>query len=332
MKIGLGLYSLQRPPDDPRGDADLYAEALRQARLAEDVGLDSIWFSEHHFADDGYIPAILPMAAAVAAQTSRIEIGTGPGIASFYHPLRLAEDIIALDLLSRGRFIPCIGLGYREVEFRGMGIEPESDFPRFREIVDILQMALSGRPFSYSGRYYTIPELRVTPPPYTPGGPRLMLAGDHVQDRDAEFAGQAGARYMLDPALHWDELVRLTAIYDAALPAGTELDLPLFCYGFVAEGCDAWVKMEPGFSYLRRTYDQWQDNPPRAERLNPRDFRLVLGTPAEVEDEIDRYRQQFGDRLHLVLRLNYPGAPAEEVEMAIRLLGSVAGRLRDVPG
>src|SRR5256885_15774817 len=104
MKFGVGMYSAQRPPDSTRSFPDLYADMLRQARLAEEVGLDSFWIAEHHFAEDGYAAAVLPVCAAVLASTRRLTTGTAVAIASFYHPVRLAEDAIALDLLSGGPF------------------------------------------------------------------------------------------------------------------------------------------------------------------------------------------------------------------------------------
>jgi alkanesulfonate monooxygenase SsuD/methylene tetrahydromethanopterin reductase-like flavin-dependent oxidoreductase (luciferase family) len=83
----------------------LYAEMLEQARLIEDAGLDSMWVSEHHFAEDGYMPAVLPFVAALLARTERITVATDRLAASLYDPIRLAEDAAALDLMSGGRFL-----------------------------------------------------------------------------------------------------------------------------------------------------------------------------------------------------------------------------------
>ncbi len=327
MKIGLGLYSLQRPPFERRSYAELYGELLDEAVFAEEVGLDSVWITEHHFCEDGYVPAVFPVCAAIAARTSKIRIGTGPAITSFYHPLRLAEDVIALDIISRGRFIPCLGLGYRRIEFEGLGIDPATDFDRMDETLAILRRAFTGQEFAFDGTYYHWPRLQVTPTPFTPGGPEIMLAGDHVVDRDAEYAGNNSAPYMLDPSLSWDELLRIVAIYDAALPAGAQQELPVFAYGYVSESGSAWSKIEAGFTYVRKTYDSWQGKPAVTGRLNPSDFRLVMGTPDEVVRQIAAYREQFGDRLHLILRLNYPGMDSGEVKTAIKQLGIVASRL-----
>ena len=326
MRFGIGMYSTQRPPDSPHTHRELYEDLLRQARLAEEAGLDSFWIAEHHFAEDGYAAAVIPICAAVLGATRRLVAGTSIAIASFYHPIRLAEDAIALDLLSGGRFVLGIGTAYRPEEFAGMGIDPATDEGRLDEVAQILDLAFAGQPFSHHGPYYDIPKLTVTPAPVTRGGPPVMLAGDGVADRDAIRAGERGKRYMVDPSLPLDEVVRLVSLYDGAYAGAQPVELPLFNYGFVSDDSDPWEAIREGFTYLRQTYDRWGGRAVREVRRE--NHRLVLGNRAEVAEEVLGYHRRFGDRLHFILRVNYPGQDPASSDRAVRAWGEVADMVR----
>ena len=327
MKFGIGMYSAQRPPDSPRTHRGLYRDMLHQARIAEEVGLDSFWIAEHHFAEDGYAPAVIPVCAAVLGATDRLIAGTSVAIASFYNPVRLAEDAIAADLLSGGRFVLGLGTGYRPEEFAGMAIEPETDEARLDEVTEILKKAFTGRPFAHHGRFYEIPQLTITPAPFTAGGPPIMLAGDGVIDRDAVRAAERGKRYMIDPSLPLDEISRLVALYDAAYAGNSTMELPFFNYGFISEDSDPWEEMRDGFTYLRQTYDRWAGRPVR--EVHRANHRLILGNAKQVTEQVLEYHRMFGDRLHFVLRLEYPGQLPASAERAMRLWGQVASSVRD---
>jgi len=300
---------------------------LHQARIAEEVGLDSFWIAEHHFAEDGYAPAVIPVCAAVLGATDRLIAGTSVAIASFYNPVRLAEDAIAADLLSGGRFVLGLGTGYRPEEFAGMAIEPETDEARLDEVTEILKKAFTGRPFAHHGRFYEIPQLTITPAPFTAGGPPIMLAGDGVIDRDAVRAAERGKRYMIDPSLPLDEISRLVALYDAAYAGNSTMELPFFNYGFISEDSDPWEEMRDGFTYLRQTYDRWAGRPVR--EVHRANHRLILGNAKQVTEQVLEYHRMFGDRLHFVLRLEYPGQLPASAERAMRLWGQVASSVRD---
>jgi len=135
-----------------------------------------VWFSEHHFVDDGYLPNFVPVAGAVAARTTHVRLSTDIVLAPFAHPLRLAEDMAILDQLSGGRMELGIGLGYAPHEFKSFGIPISRRVSLTEELVQILQLAWTNERFSFEGLRYRFEDVSVTPAPVQPGGPPLWLA------------------------------------------------------------------------------------------------------------------------------------------------------------
>ncbi|MBT8207082.1 MAG: LLM class flavin-dependent oxidoreductase, partial [Acidimicrobiia bacterium] len=165
MGLGYGLISCQRSFGDPRTWEDLYAEALALTELAEARGLDSVWLTEHHFIDDGYMASVLPMAAAMAARTSRIEIGTGVLLAPLHNPIRLAEDAATVAILAGGRFTLGMGLGWMPAEFEALGARLDQRGRSMTEILEILSRAWTGEPVTYEGKVHRVPGVGIRPVP-----------------------------------------------------------------------------------------------------------------------------------------------------------------------
>src|SRR5207247_5987545 len=118
VKLGLGVYSSEWIPSDGIHTHQDYANEIEQVKLAAQVGLDSIWYTEHHFLN--WNPNVMGMCAAVAAVTSRITLGPSVVLAPLHNPIKLAEECAMVDVLSNGRFVIGVGRGYCDREYAGV--------------------------------------------------------------------------------------------------------------------------------------------------------------------------------------------------------------------
>lgn len=188
----------------------VYAETFDQIVLAESLGLELCWFTEHHFLADGYLPNFVPVAGAAAALTSKIRFSTDICLLPFRQPIRLAEDLAILDNISDGRMELGAGMGYAAHEFEGFGLPLSRRVSLTEEAIEILRLAWGGEPFTFDGKRYTYRNLRVTPDPVQDGGPPLWLAATSPAGArraarfDTNLLPQGPRHQVLDP---WREAV-----------------------------------------------------------------------------------------------------------------------------
>jgi len=152
-----------------------------------------------------------------------------------------------------------------------------------------------------------------------------MIAGDG--EHGAERAGRMADMLMVDPTEPWAAVDTAVEKFDAAR-GDEEGELVLFTYGALsAQGREAaWAEVSQGFRYMRHNYDRWMGKP-ETEVLPPAHYRLLLGAPDDVAEQAAEYRRRYGERVHIVLRCNYPGMTATAVSLQIRLWGEAANRV-----
>lgn len=340
LKIGVGLFTGQIPPGSSRTFHQEYREMLDLVRLTEEVGLDAAWVSEHHFAADGYLPSLVPMLAAFAAVTERIELGTGVVLAPFHDPIRLAEDFAVVDQLSNGRVITGFGIAWREEEFREFNIPVSERVGRTKELVEILRLAWNEERFDFHGKYFNYERVAVTPKPARV--PPIFVGG--FVDSAIKRAGRIGDGYISSRAK--PERVREAFAMAAAERAKAGKQGPplvgLLQNTFVTTDPEGdWPMIRAGAGHQLGTYTGWRsgtDVPGTALEVMPpseQDLRenTAYGTPDEVVEYLRPVCEVFKDypEGHLVLRLHYPGMDKEPAARAIKLLAEeVAPRLRDI--
>jgi alkanesulfonate monooxygenase SsuD/methylene tetrahydromethanopterin reductase-like flavin-dependent oxidoreductase (luciferase family) len=244
-----------RAPGTGAPAPDLYAAALEMAAWAESRGCVTAMLCEHHTASDGYLPSPLALASAMAARTTTLPIMVAVFLAPLYDPVRLAEEMVVIDLISRGRVSYVGAIGYRPVEYEMMGVDFHRRGALAEAMLPVLLRAKTGEAFVHEGR-----RIRVTPAPLTPGGPVVNWGGGSIAA--AKRAGRHGMGFFAqkeDPALG-------EAYAEAARAAGHEpglcilppIDSPSTV--FVAEDVDqAWDELGPFLMHDVLSYAEWNE-------------------------------------------------------------------------
>jgi alkanesulfonate monooxygenase SsuD/methylene tetrahydromethanopterin reductase-like flavin-dependent oxidoreductase (luciferase family) len=317
IEFGFGLITCQRYPGDGRSGVELYAQALELAAEAERLGFDSVWTSEHHFVDDAYLPSVLPLSAAIAARTQRVAVGTGLLLAPLHEPVRIAEDAAVVDLISNGRLVLGIGLGWRVEEFDGLGIPVAERVSRLEDSIAVYRQAWRGELVT-GGEGLRYPNVPVRPVPTRPGGPPIWVGG--FDERAIRRAGRLGDGFLASDVTppSFAEQVAIAREAHAAAGRGADLSISVHLPTFAWRGDDAWELVRDHHRYVAWKYDDMEGArgrfgdpappPPLAageeEALRE---QILVGRPEDVADAIGALLDSAGGDLHYIARLYWPG-------------------------
>lgn len=328
MKFGL-YSSIANPPRGEHLDRCV-DEVIAEAQLAEASGFDSCFFGEHHQDKDGFLPSPLIVATAVAAHTQRLRVGTSVILLPLHHPVRVAEDVITLDIVSKGRIVLGVGIGYQAADFRAFAVPMEQRVGRFEESVEILRRCWTGEPFSFHGTHYQLEDVQIRPRPIQRPAPPLWF-GASVPTA-ARRAGRLADAFVGTPSTDIESTVQLVNTYrEAAQQAGRQPQVIMMR--------DAWVaptRAEAETVYgpeVMTAYQYYWQNRLAEFRNIPADMeftlknlapnRLILGDPETCVHEFHRWHEATGaDYFLLRLRHAHSGGPAHTKIMdAIKLFG-----------
>jgi alkanesulfonate monooxygenase SsuD/methylene tetrahydromethanopterin reductase-like flavin-dependent oxidoreductase (luciferase family) len=182
--MNFGTFLLMQSPS-ARPSEDVYARGLEIAQAAEALGFRNVWLAEHHFSTYGYLSRPVQLATYIAARTTRLRVGTAVIVVPLHHPLVVAEEIATLDLLAGGRVDVGLGRGYQHYEFERFGLELSGSRARWEEAVDVILLALAGRPFEYDGKFFKIPETTVFPQPLQRPRPPIWITAQSPDSVEA---------------------------------------------------------------------------------------------------------------------------------------------------
>jgi len=319
LKFGvLQFFSWPRRQVSP---ATVYERALERIEMMDEAGYDAVWLAEHHFSGYSICPSVHMMGVHVANRTERLRIGMAVSLAAFYHPLRLAEEVAMLDVLSGGRVNWGAGRGFDPIEFRAFGVPVAESASRFREAVDIVLRAWTCERLDWSGRYWQFEDVEVLPKPLQrPHPPTWVAAGSESALR---WAGREGHPILLGPHGTFEETAAHLRLYGDELRA----------HGHAADGrflpvarMVAVASTDEEAAAVARSGTEWVAgayiNPSKV--TNPgsaaQDFlvmdrsalldrylssAVIHGTPDRVSEQIDRLRTELSLNYFLMVPLSH---------------------------
>ncbi len=331
MRFDITQLTTYFPGQDP--PLDVYVQQiLDDVALAEELGFECWWFTEHHFiAYGGAVANPAVMLAAAAARTTRIRLGSAISILPLHHPLRVAEDYAMVDVTSGGRLEFGIGRGNTPMDYTVFGIPPEESRARFVEATDLIVDAWSQERFSHSGTYWQCTDLALFPRPIQRPHPPIWVAG--TSDETARWAGQRGYNIMTvphpfppervfpsveawraelaaaghDPAARHNMAHVRVWVDETAERARAMMEPAIARYEHVSEGgrLGVWRPAED----IAREYD-WAGMQAQG--------RNIYGTPDDVIGGIEASRRNYGFDI-LGAQFKFGAIPHDAVQRSMRL-------------
>ncbi|MBV2365247.1 LLM class flavin-dependent oxidoreductase [Streptomonospora nanhaiensis] len=343
MRFGINFFPTVGPAEKP---ADRYfAECLRLAEVADELGLDHVKTVEHYFHPyGGYSPDPVTFLAAAAARTESVRLVTGAAIPAFTHPLKLAGKLAMLDNISRGRLQAGFGRAFLPDEFDAFGVPMDESRERFQEGVEACRRLWTEEDVRFEGRHYAFGPLTLLPRPYQRPHPAILVAAAFSPESCAA-AGRAGHGLMVVPSiLDRERLQGLLAVYregwaaSGGAPGAEHVHVSYECYLDEHDSSAAYAAgrayadnyraklAEAVTAWGRTRSDQYQGYERLVEGVKRIDYdaslredKLLVGTPEEIAERLRRIREHFGE-VTVSLHVNSGTTTVERAERTLRVL------------
>ena len=336
MRFGSFVFPVSHHPEK---DSSVIDSTLDEILLAEEIGMHSVWLTEHHFDGAAAHADPLVLGAAVAARTTKLKIGFAVVELAFHHPVRLAVQTALLDNLSHGRLIVGIGRGsaYNHYEYIGFGITMEDGLARLDEAEELMVAAWTGEDLKHRGEHWSLEFPRLRPRPYQQPHPPLIRAC--ISEDSTIRMAEIGRPVMIGIQTLSNlqsrlERYRVTMLDSGFDEAQTEATVDQ-CWAsrdlFVAESYDEAYEIAVGGFHRERTHFREARELYNPGGMPPRDpnapvpagesfeHSFIIGTPSQVADQVAEMRDT-GVR-NLMLKLNTGEMDTHKVQKSMRLFG-----------
>lgn len=343
MKVGMALNMLSQPG---RPDVAVVHEHMAMGDLVEPLGFDSLFALEHHFTGYAMSPSPCQLLTYYAGRTSRITLGSSVIVLPWHDPIRVAEEIALVDLISGGRTVWGFGRGAASVEYQGFRIDQGEARPRFIEAAQIIKLALSQESFEFNGEYYKIPRTSIRPRPIS--RPETRFFGTAVSAESVDVMAKLGFSMMVIMQNEWPKAAQDVQRFNAlAAEEGFNPHPPIILTNVsVAEtrseahdrameylgrkwdSIDNHYKFSDGhlndvkgyesYDKIGTTYAKLQDP---AKRAKATDFYVsiqLVGTPDDCIQKLEELQALTGMD-HLITEFSFGGLPHHEAEMNMRM-------------
>ncbi len=321
MKVGLFINT-----QFPQGVnvAERVPEMVEQVRTARDAGFASLWLPHHWLTYPMQMLQITPLMGYIAAHAEGMTIGPNILILPPLNPMHVAEEAATLDVLTGGKYILGIGLGYRQPEFDAFGIPLNERAPRFNEAIGLMRRLWTEDRVTHQGRFYTVNDAGLSVKPVRSGGPPLYIAAQ--AETPVRRAARIGDAWLIVNIRGIANLVPLMQTYRAALKeyGRTPIEYPITLECYVGERhATAHEECRAPLEFKYSAYAAWG-----MEHHNSGSFedfardRFIIGDKVSVQEEIARYREVLGVD-HFIMRCQWPGLPQERALGSIRRLGEI---------
>ena len=304
-----------------------YRDALEEVVRAEELGFDSVWMEEHHSVTDHYWPSPLPVLAGFATRTTRMRLGTDILVAPFYHPVRLAEDAAMLDVMSGGRFVLGIAIGYKPDEFALYGAALEKRGARFEEQLAVMKALWTQDRVAFHGTYYTV-DGRLEPRPVSRPHPPVWIGGwgEITLRRAATLADNWVPGPTADLARLLAGKQQFLANRRAAGRSEAVTEWPLTRDVIIADTdreARELAEKHIMISYRKEYAGGWRHPFIDASIATDLDAlmrdRFLIGGPDQVVRALRPFVSEYG-MTHLICRFFFPGMPHRHIMRELELL------------